>query len=106
MPRKKGEDNGSDEWLKSAHAWSLELSRHTNCKVQLSMYPSYRAGVWFVNLRLVEQVDGRGLAIRCQVQGEYPNASRQSFGAYLLALAMQLDNVAGADPLTRALTGA
>ena len=75
----------------AAWEWASELEKATGCAVQVSLYRDARAGVWRVSARLLEVVDGRPSAVRLQVAGVYPNASRGYLGDYLLALVMQLD---------------
>lgn len=59
--------------------------------MQLSLTRSNRQGVYNVQARLLEVVDGKPKGIRHQVRLEYPNPSRAHLGDLLLAAVMQLD---------------
>lgn len=99
MAGKRGPDATDRDWMEAAYDWAGEVGESTGKAVQVSMYPSGRRGVWRVQVRLLETVDGRPAAVALQVTGEWPNVSRAGFCAYVHALTMQLDNLAVCDPL-------
>lgn len=102
MAGKKVEHTSAAGFLRAAWEWAGDINKHYNAAVQVSLVPTGRYGVWRVSARLVDAVEGRVVAVRCQVAGEWPNSSRADLGAYIHALTMQLDRAAEPTPLEQA----
>lgn len=90
------------EWLLGAWHWAGDIGANTSRGVRLSLTPGTRKGVWVVRAQSVEVVEGRAVGVHTQVEGEYPTAYQEDFGAFVLNMLMKLDARLECTPIERA----
>ena len=93
MPAKKNTSDNDKGWLATLWDWSQEVEADSGKRVQVSMYPTKRKGIWLITIRLLEVVDSKPAAIALQLSQEYPNGSAQGLTACLYSLLAGLDRM-------------
>lgn len=99
MPRKGRVTQPVNDWALASWEWAGDLYTATGCKLQVSMGPVARRGVWRVTVRALEVVDGRPAGIRCQQSGEWPNSESVDLLPYVFKLLCRLDAALAQEPL-------
>lgn len=96
MPRRKG---AQDNMMLGLWEWCGDVGQATGYGCQVTMVPTRRPGVFRIGLRALELVDGKAVGTACQVGAEWPDAEGRELGAFLLMLALRLDQKLAENPL-------
>lgn len=89
--KKPASSQTTEEYLLAVWQWARDVGQITGLGVQYGFKPTTQQGVWDVSIRLVHLVDGKATGVERKVETRYPNAGRQSLGALLLGLTMEMD---------------
>lgn len=87
--------------LTAAWQWAQETMKASGFVIGIALLPTKRQGIWKVQARAMNQVDGKATGIAVQVASEYPTVAHRSFTAALMNCLMELDRELGQEALAR-----
>jgi len=87
--RKRG--NVDEQWTHAAWELARDLGAREGHVIQISMTPDKRKGVWRIEARLCQSVDGKPVGVARRAKGEYPSVTAAQLSARLYGLLLQLD---------------